>query len=172
MYGIDGSVFLWLIIPIVLAVWAYSIAKKKGRSALLWAIVVFLIPLLFFVILLLNPVERIADREGKIQCPACREWIFKDAELCRFCGKQLNTKEIKKCPYCGGTLVDGATACSHCNKWLPGYEPKGQCSHVKKAVPRTAFLYGRAIRKQPLQEISPSCRGLTTKPQSIGVLYG
>ena len=124
MYGSDGSVFLWLIIPIVLAVWAYSIAKKKGRSALLWAIVVFLIPLLFFVILLLNPVERIADREGKIQCPACREWIFKDAELCRFCGKQLNTKEIKKCPHCGGTLVDGATACRHCNKWLPGCEPK------------------------------------------------
>lgn len=74
---------------IVLPIISYIIAKKKGRSAALWAVMVLIFPILFFVILLINPVDRVVDRKDKIRCPYCKEWVFEDAELCRFCGKAL-----------------------------------------------------------------------------------
>ena len=38
----------------------------------------------------------------------------------------METKETKKCPYCGGEILAVATKCKHCRKWLPkDEEPKG-----------------------------------------------
>lgn len=79
---------LWISLPIA----SYFLAKKKGRSAGLWALFVALFPPLFIFPLLLNPLSSVTDKEGKIRCPKCREWVYEDAEECRFCGEKLPYK--------------------------------------------------------------------------------
>ena len=90
MYGIGEKELLFIVIPIICSILSYSFAKKKGRSAWGWALTSLFIPPLMIVILVLNPTQKIVERDGKVQCPYCREWIYPDAKLCRFCKKELN----------------------------------------------------------------------------------
>lgn len=72
-----------LIIAIVLGLVPAIIAKIKGRSFFAWwglgALCPFIvIPVSFFI----------KDKSGK-QCPKCREWVVKDATICRHCQSDL-----------------------------------------------------------------------------------
>lgn len=41
----------------------------------------------------------------------------------------METKETKKCPYCGGEILAVATKCKHCRKWLPKDEEPKEAPH-------------------------------------------
>ena len=69
MYGIGEKELLFIVIPIICSILSYSFAKKKGRSAWGWALASLFIPPLMIVILVLNPTQKIVERDGKVQCP-------------------------------------------------------------------------------------------------------
>jgi hypothetical protein len=50
-----------LAVEIVLLVWAYNLAKRKGRHPVGWLVLVFFFSLLAFVVLLLLPSKRTTD---------------------------------------------------------------------------------------------------------------
>lgn len=72
MYGIGEKELLFIVIPIICSILSYSFAKKKGRSAWGWALASLFIPPLIIVILVLNPTQKIVERDGKVQCPYCK----------------------------------------------------------------------------------------------------
>lgn len=90
MYGIGEKELFYIALPLICSIISYIIAHKKGRCAWGWALVSLFIPPLIFIIFLLNPTQKVMEREGKVQCPYCREWIYPDAKLCRFCKKELS----------------------------------------------------------------------------------
>ena len=49
----------------------------------------------------------------------------------------METKETKKCPYCGGEILAVATKCKHCRKWLPKDEEPKETPH-EEAQPEQA----------------------------------
>jgi hypothetical protein len=59
--GIVGGV-IGFIIWILIMVWIYNIAKRKGRHALLWTILGFFFTLITLIVILLLPSKRTTDR--------------------------------------------------------------------------------------------------------------
>jgi hypothetical protein len=60
-----GSIFgglIGFILWIVIMVWIYNIARRKGRHALGWVILGFFFSLIALVVLLLLPSKRTTDR--------------------------------------------------------------------------------------------------------------
>jgi len=73
---------MWVILFIINAIIVALIAKWKKRSALLWFIFGMLLPIITLIIVLfVRPI-------GK-KCPACKEWIQKDAIKCKHCGTEI-----------------------------------------------------------------------------------
>ena len=56
-----GDVIAFLL-WIVIMVWIYNIAKRKGRHALLWTILGFFFTLITLIVILLLPSKRTTDR--------------------------------------------------------------------------------------------------------------
>lgn len=89
MFGLDAWVIVSLFIGIVCAVISYKAAHKKGRSAGLWAFFTFFFPILVIFPLMLVPIGKVAEAQGKVRCPYCKEWVQPDAKICRFCHKKI-----------------------------------------------------------------------------------
>ena len=73
--------FLWLMISAITAFIAAYIAERRNRRMWLWALLTFLFSPL--VILLLLALPKVRPRKA---CPDCKEMVFADAKLCRYCG--------------------------------------------------------------------------------------
>lgn len=91
--ALTSGEWAWVFFSFVLACISFYIAGKKGRSAFLWGFFTFFITPLFIAILVLRPVGIAAEKEGKVQCPFCKEWIFPGAKVCRFCNRELPDPE-------------------------------------------------------------------------------
>ena len=81
---------IWLVFSI--AVWAF--ASRRGRSGFLWFILsLFISPLMALLLLLF--LRDIKDDEDKphpnthVRCPDCREFVLKEARVCKHCGCKL-----------------------------------------------------------------------------------
>ena len=61
-----GSLFLWSILSfviwVVVLVWIYNIAKRKGRHAVGWLVLGFFFSLLTLVVIALLPSKRTTDQ--------------------------------------------------------------------------------------------------------------
>ncbi len=91
------------IIAILVAVWIYKDAEKRGKSGILWVILLLLASFLFsfigFIIVLIvwfairppiggEPNKQMGVSSGRI-CPACGRPIPMDAQVCPYCGKDF-----------------------------------------------------------------------------------
>ena len=89
-----------LIIAILVAIWIYKDAEKRGKSGALWVLLLILASLLLsfigFVIVLVfwlatrPPIGGKPTSSGRI-CPACGRPIPMDSQICPYCGKDFKS---------------------------------------------------------------------------------
>lgn len=89
---------IWLvvfIIGILIAIWVYKDAEKRGSSGVLWLIIVIFTGIIGLIIWLVvrppiggNP-QQGGGGSGRM-CPNCGRPIPMDAQVCPYCGKNFN----------------------------------------------------------------------------------
>lgn len=79
------------IIAIVLAIWVYRDAEKRGGSGALWLIIVIFTGIIGLIIwLVIRPPIGGKKVEGQDRrCPNCGRVIPMDANICPYCGKEF-----------------------------------------------------------------------------------
>lgn len=88
---------IWLIIAIVIAIWVYKDAEKRGKSGALWLIIVILTGIIGLIIWFVirppiggEPAAAAATGgAGERRCPNCGRGIPNDAQVCPYCGKNF-----------------------------------------------------------------------------------
>lgn len=87
-------VVIW-IVWLVLAIWVYKDAKKRGMNGILWALIVFFLGIIGLIIYLLvrssNKGPQQTSGPGRV-CPNCGRPIPMDAQVCPYCGKDFRQK--------------------------------------------------------------------------------
>lgn len=83
---------IMIIIGIVLAVWVYKDAEKRGSSGVLWLLIVLVTGIIGLIIwLVVRPSiggkKPATDSDRK--CPSCGRVIPQDARTCPYCGKNF-----------------------------------------------------------------------------------
>ena len=95
-FAAGGLCFLWVIIWFVIfllvAIWVYGDAEKRGKSGALWLIIVIILGLIGIIIWLIvrppiggEPKKVESDR----RCPNCGRIIPEDAKTCPYCSKKF-----------------------------------------------------------------------------------
>jgi hypothetical protein len=106
-WGLSGIFCLIIIIPliifIVLAIWVYKDAERRGSSGILWLIIVFFTGIIGLIIwLVVRPPIGGHPQAGGIggappgqgrMCPNCGRPIPMDASVCPYCGKDFRMQE-------------------------------------------------------------------------------
>lgn len=106
-----------LIIWIVVIVWVYRDAERRGMSGILWALLVLIgniIGLLIYLIvrsggIVSQKVERVTR-----PCPSCQKPVDSEFVFCPCCAARLQAV----CPECGKSTEEDWIVCPHCGKKL------------------------------------------------------
>ena len=85
---------IWFVIAILIAIWVYKDAEKRGSSGALWLIIVILTGIIGIIIwLVIRPPiggkkDATVDTADR-RCPNCGRQIPMDAKVCPYCGKDF-----------------------------------------------------------------------------------
>ena len=83
------------IVWLLLGIWVYKDAEKRGKSGILWLLIVFVLGIIGFIIWLVvrPPIggEKAQQASGR-NCPNCGRPIPMDAQVCPYCGKDFRQK--------------------------------------------------------------------------------
>jgi len=85
-------IVIWFVIAILIAIWVYKDAEKRGSSGALWLIIVLLTGIIGIIIWLLvrPPIGGTKKEEtSERRCPGCGRVIPMDARICPYCGKKF-----------------------------------------------------------------------------------
>ena len=83
-------VFLPWIIWIILAIWVYKDAEKRGKSGVLWFIIVFFLGIIGLIVwLVVRPPIGGEKATSDRKCPNCGRPIPMDARACPYCAKKF-----------------------------------------------------------------------------------
>lgn len=100
-------ILLPYLLNIILAIVIYKDAEKRGLNGLLWALIVFVLPLLIGVIFYL--IIR-SSSSADLVCGNCHNNINGSYANCPHCGSRLR----KQCDRCGTNLEDNWKMCPNC----------------------------------------------------------
>jgi len=118
---------VFLILWIVVIVWVYRDAERRGMNGVLWALLVLIgniIGLLIYLIIRSDnlPAARDdtestsspdgSDSQATITCPNCQKQVGIDSAFCPLCGTKLQ----KVCPGCGKPVEESWVACPLCGE--------------------------------------------------------
>ncbi len=80
-----------LIIGILLAIWVYKDAKKRGSSGALWLLIVIITGIIGLIIWLVvrPPIGGEKPAGSDRRCPNCGRTIPMDARACPYCAKKF-----------------------------------------------------------------------------------
>jgi hypothetical protein len=80
---------VWLVIWILVGVWVYKDAEKRGKSGVLWLILVIILGIIGIIIwLVIRP--PIGGEKAARMCPNCGRGIPEDARVCPYCNKKFD----------------------------------------------------------------------------------
>ena len=112
-----------LAIPVLIGVYVYRDAGKRGMNTVLWTVISVLAPgFIGFIIYLIAR----SDHTG-ILCGACGKPVMESYANCPYCGASLK----ERCDTCGHLLEAGWTRCPGCGSEIP--PEKREALHVKKS---------------------------------------
>lgn len=116
---------------VLIAVWIYKDAKKRGMEAVLWTLLAILLPSYIGVIVYF--VSR--SSEKAYVCPRCRGSVNKDYAVCPVCGLALK----RKCNHCGLDCEDMWHNCPRCSNELepiayPMSKPVEEKDHLVRNI--------------------------------------
>lgn len=83
-------VIIWFIVWILVAIWVYRDAEKRGKSGALWLIIVILLGIIGLIIWLVVRGDIGSGKAGGRRCPNCGREIPEDALTCPYCGKKFD----------------------------------------------------------------------------------
>ena len=92
MFGLGLAIcaivgIIWFIVWILVAIWVYKDAEKRGKSGVLWLIIVIILGLIGLIIWLVVRGEKPASTR---HCPNCGREIPEDARICPYCNKKFD----------------------------------------------------------------------------------
>lgn len=95
-----------LIVPILIGVYVYRDAKRRGMNALVWTLIALFAPsLIGFIIYLL-----VRNSYSDLECPCCQTTIKDEYVLCPKCGAKLRPF----CPNCSAPVEPDWKVCPRC----------------------------------------------------------
>lgn len=109
--------FALLIIWIMVIVWVYRDAERRGMNGILWALLVFIgniIGLIIYLILRSDAAFAPKIEPEPQACPKCQKPVSSAYVFCPYCATKLHAV----CPECGKPTEKGWKACPHCGKKL------------------------------------------------------
>jgi hypothetical protein len=102
---------LLVFLPIMIGIYVYQDANRRGMNAALWTLITVLAP--SFIGLIIYLIVR-ADRSS-LQCPNCKGPVTEQYTVCPQCGKPLK----QKCVKCGHALEASWQICPNCGEPVP-----------------------------------------------------
>lgn len=90
--------FRYVLLLIIAGIVGGIIARRKGRSPILWFVLCALVPLLIAVIVVLPPM---VSKGYTKKCSYCAEIIKEDANFCKHCGREQPIEMVKVSSYKG-----------------------------------------------------------------------
>ena len=100
-------------IPILIAVYVYRDANKRGMNAILWMLIALLTPSLLGLIIYLLVRNNYSD----LTCPNCNTRVEESYLICPNC----RTKLRPTCVVCSAPVQTSWKVCPHCGNELPKY---------------------------------------------------
>lgn len=83
------GIIIWFIVWILVAIWVYRDAKKRGKNKVLWLIIVILIGIIGLIIWLVVRGD-VIEKAGGRKCHHCGREIPENAMACPYCGTKFN----------------------------------------------------------------------------------
>lgn len=86
------GIIVTFVIIILIAIWVYKDAEKRGSSGALWLIIVILTGIIGLIVWLVvrPPIGGHPKQSGRM-CPNCGRPIPMDANICPYCGKKFES---------------------------------------------------------------------------------
>lgn len=101
----------FLCVPLLIGIYVYRDAKRRGMNGALWALIAVIVPALMgFVVYLLT-----RSGHSDLKCPRCGEAVTEQFLVCPRCGAKLKPS----CPRCSMTVEAHWKLCPHCAANLP-----------------------------------------------------
>jgi RNA polymerase subunit RPABC4/transcription elongation factor Spt4 len=106
---------IW-ILWILVAIWAYSDAERRGMNGILWGLLVFVGNVIGLIVYLL---VRLGQKTGDIvaqssSCPNCGKPIQADFRVCPYCQTAL----VPLCSSCAKPVLPDWQVCPYCQTQL------------------------------------------------------
>lgn len=106
-----------LVIWILVIVWVYRDAERRGLNGVLWALLVLIgniIGLLIYLIVRSDSIPALKAGQTTQACPSCQKKVDSTFVFCPYCAARLQTV----CPECGKPTEENWKVCPHCGKKL------------------------------------------------------
>ena len=112
-----------IVIPILIGIYVYRDAARRGMNAALWTLIAVLAPILTGLVIYLLVRSSYSD----LKCPNCGSDVMEQFAVCPICGARLKTA----CSNCGFPIEAGWTVCPKCASSLPAYN-EGYTSPIRR----------------------------------------
>lgn len=113
-----------IVVPILVGVYVFRDARRRGMNAALWTLIAVLVPILVgFIIYLL-----VRGNYPDLKCPQCGAPVRESYVSCPQCGARLKAS----CPNCSAPVEPDWKVCPRCASPLPQNPPNIQTPMRKK----------------------------------------
>jgi len=109
--------FAFFVIWILVIIWVYRDAERRGMNGVLWALLVFignLVGLLIYLILRSDSARGAPVERAIRTCPKCQKSVSPAFVYCPHCGASMQND----CPSCGKKVEEEWIVCPHCGEKL------------------------------------------------------